>query len=324
MRGLNTRGFLKELDRRGLCARSKKKYLIALRHFSRMQDGPTVLSRAQIDRFFFWLRDNDELKNGSKDDYWTRFKVYVRWARPGIKIGGYRFRAIRTMVLPEGLLSAAEARSISNCSKGLRNRAMLALLYDTGCRPEELRALRRQDIAFDPEGLAVRIRGKTGHRRIRVVTTLDSDRLMKEYLRVYPSRVELLPISDTMLEKIVRKAARRACIDRKVVPRLFRHSRATELAGHFTDAQMCVYFGWKPGSRMVKVYAHLSGRDLDPKVLELNSRGIFGGGLRRLREMLLGKEYLSRGAPQEMLLESPERHITGGDPEREKQVLLCS
>jgi ribosomal protein L40E len=33
---------------------------------------------------------------------------------------------------------------------------------------------------------------------------------------------------------------------------------------------MCEYFGWKQGSRMPAFYVHLSGRDVDNKMLELH------------------------------------------------------
>ncbi|MEM2897572.1 MAG: zinc ribbon domain-containing protein, partial [Candidatus Bathyarchaeia archaeon] len=37
-----------------------------------------------------------------------------------------------------------------------------------------------------------------------------------------------------------------------------------------TEAQMCEYFGWKQGSKMPRVYVHLSGRDIDDRLLELH------------------------------------------------------
>jgi len=38
----------------------------------------------------------------------------------------------------------------------------------------------------------------------------------------------------------------------------------------FTEAQLCQYMGWIPGSREAATYVHLSGRDMDRAVLKVN------------------------------------------------------
>ena len=52
-----------------------------------------------------------------------------------------------------------------------------------------------------------------------------------------------------------------------VGPYLLRHSRATHLANHLTEAQMNAVLGWVQGSNMPAVYVHLSGRDVDRALL---------------------------------------------------------
>jgi ribosomal protein L40E len=39
---------------------------------------------------------------------------------------------------------------------------------------------------------------------------------------------------------------------------------------YLTEAQMCTYFGWRQGSRMPSFYVHMSGRDIDGRMLELH------------------------------------------------------
>ena len=50
---------------------------------------------------------------------------------------------------------------------------------------------------------------------------------------------------------------------------LLRHSRATHLCKHLTEAQMCIYFGWTIGTKVVRRYIHLSGKDLDNTLLSI-------------------------------------------------------
>jgi integrase/recombinase XerD len=54
---------------------------------------------------------------------------------------------------------------------------------------------------------------------------------------------------------------------------ILRHSRATHLAKHLTEAQMCTFFGWVVGTQVVRRYVHLSGKDVDSALFALNEGG---------------------------------------------------
>ena len=69
--------------------------------------------------------------------------------------------------------------------------------------------------------------------------------------------------------KVFKKIARKAGIEKKVYPHLFRHSRATQLARYLTEMEMKIFFGWSKNSNMPSVYVHLSGRDIDEKIIQL-------------------------------------------------------
>jgi len=73
---------------------------------------------------------------------------------------------------------------------------------------------------------------------------------------------------------MLKKIAKRAGLRKKCNPHLFRHSRATFLAKHLTEAQMKEYFGWTQASDMAAVYVHLSGRDVDSALLKLAGKKV--------------------------------------------------
>lgn len=72
------------------------------------------------------------------------------------------------------------------------------------------------------------------------------------------------------IRKMLRRIAEKAGIKKAVNPHNFRHSRATFLANHLTEAQLDEVFGWVQGSRIPGRYVHLSGRDVDKVLLKLN------------------------------------------------------
>ena len=51
---------------------------------------------------------------------------------------------------------------------------------------------------------------------------------------------------------------------------ILRHSRATHLSKYLTEAQLCVFFGWTIGTKVVRRYIHLSGKDVDNALLAIN------------------------------------------------------
>jgi len=259
--------FLKELSIRGLSERRKKKYVILLRkfHFKLINS-----SRSTVDKFFFFLRDS-KLSDETKYDYWSMFKVFIKWLKPKIDTREYRLKLKNKIKLPEEILTLEEVRKILISARSIRDRSLISLLYDSGCRPSELLTLQMKDVIFDDDGLIVMFNGKTGARRVRIITTLDSDKFMKEYLQFNTQDLIFGRLSIERLNQIVKEYAQKLGIHKRVYSYIFRHSRATHLAKHLTEQQMKVYLGWSMASDMVSVYVHLSGRDMDQRVLELNN-----------------------------------------------------
>lgn len=142
--------------------------------------------------------------------------------------------------LPE-ILSTGEIDRIiaavdDSTPKGLRDSAMLELLYSCGLRVSELVSLRLQDLFFG-EGY-VRVVGKGDKQRLVPVSTVARDRIQR-YLEVRRScraGEEILFLNNrgkqltrVMVFTILKQAAQRAGIDKRISPHTFRHSFATHL-----------------------------------------------------------------------------------------------
>jgi hypothetical protein len=141
--------------------------------------------------------------------------------------------------------------------------------------------LQLKHVCFDKYGAILMVNGKTGQRRVRLL--LSSPKLyqwtenhpLKENLeaplwvtKAPNSRNKVLKYSS--IRSTLKKIAKKAGIEKRVYPHLFRHSRATHLANKLTEAQMKQYFGWTQSSKMASVYVHLSGRDVDQALLRIN------------------------------------------------------
>lgn len=181
--------------------------------------------------------------------------------------------------LPKDLLTREDIDALKDACRNPRDRAFIALLYETGARIGELIDLTVGDIEDHTHGRKVVVNGKTGSRRLPLYESSPS---LNKWLNDHPD-----PQSDAPLwcqlqngseklsyhyirQKLLVRAKERAGIDKPVNPHHFRHSRATDLANEFTEAQLCQWFGWVQGSDVPAKYVHLSGRDIDDAYGEMH------------------------------------------------------
>lgn len=105
--------------------------------------------------------------------------------------------------------------------EGVRDNCLIRMLYDTGARIGEVSELERGDIDLSSRTAEIRTE-KTSNRRV-VVWGKDTNRFLKEYLDIQPSG--LFP-GKRQCERIVRKYAELAGIEKHITCHSFRHTRA--------------------------------------------------------------------------------------------------
>ena len=178
-----------------------------------------------------------------------------------------------------GKLTEEEVKRIASSADNFRDRVFVLVLYESGCRIGELLPLRIKNIQFDKYGAVLLINGKTGSRRVRVISSSPA---LAKWLDLHPFRndpnsfiwIDLRNngklLSYNAVCKMLRKLAEKAGVKKRINPHAFRHARATHLASKLTEAQMKELFGWVQSSDMASVYVHLSGRDVDNALLRLH------------------------------------------------------
>lgn len=182
-------------------------------------------------------------------------------------------------------LEEEEIQKLIDTVQSIQKKAFIACMYECGARPEEFLRLTNSDIRIDTKGAVFILRGKTGERRVRIIAFA---KLLLQWINVHPLRhqnsypmwiSEATNYKNNALglrgaEKIIEEALPRSGLTNKHA-RLYilRHSRATHLAKHLTEAQLCVFFGWIVGTKVVRRYIHLSGRDVDNALIALNEGG---------------------------------------------------
>lgn len=311
------------------------------------------LERAEVKDLVEWLHEQDYTP-GTVDTYKNVIRSFYRWLDPTddgktppvaawIRIGGAKGNG----TLPKDLLTKSDVDAQIAAAHNPRDRALIAMLYETGARIGELIDLTVGDIEDRRHGKKVVIEGKTGARRLPLVECVPHlNRWLSEHpdprkqtplwckvqqqgpsQRLDPTEVddveavhgigpaladrlrtagietgtdlvsrtveevatsasvnqsraqgwldqfdphasftpgELEPLGYRYVrDKILRRTLEDASIDKPSNPHHYRHSRASYLANHMTEAQLCAWFGWVQGSDVPARYVHLSGRDID-------------------------------------------------------------
>jgi integrase/recombinase XerD len=176
-----------------------------------------------------------------------------------------------------GTLTAAELTRLleapaADTPHGLRDRAMLELMYGSGLRVSELCGLRLQSV--DLEQMIVRVFGKGAKERL-----VPFGRPAAAALQIYlsgarPALVKARTGSEFFLSQqgkaisrkmfwvLVKQHARRAGIERPVKPHLLRHSFATHLLAHGADLRAIQEMLGHADLGTTQIYTAVEGRRL--------------------------------------------------------------
>jgi len=159
---------------------------------------------------------------------------------------------------------------------GLRDRAMLEVLYATGLRVSELIRLRPSDVNLD-DGYVI-CRGKGGKERI-VPLGKAAAALTRRYIEEIRPQLQKTPAEALFLTrfgdpftrqgvwKMLREYARKAGLEAKVSPHILRHSFATHLLERGADLRSVQLMLGHSQITTTQIYTHVS-RDRIRQVYE--------------------------------------------------------
>jgi tyrosine recombinase XerC len=151
---------------------------------------------------------------------------------------------------------------------GLRDRAILEVLYSTGMRVSELVGLDQDDVDFIA-GVA-KVRGKGKKERIALLgkqaqRALDDYMNKRETARSGSSKALFLNklgtrLTDRSVRRIVDKYIRRCSIEQKISPHSIRHSFATHMLNNGADLRSVQELLGHKNLSTTQIYTHLGTR----------------------------------------------------------------
>ncbi|MCA9443848.1 MAG: tyrosine-type recombinase/integrase [Candidatus Omnitrophica bacterium] len=234
------------------------------------------------------IQQREDLSSWTKRDYKIILRKFFKWLH---KTKGYPeivdwvkvgiSRSEKRLPSDGELLTPQESIRLIEAATHPRDQALISLIWESGARVSEIGTLCLKDVCFDRFGVVITVRGKTGSRKIRLVTSTP---YLATWMNCHPQKGDPSaplwvnfgnnkhgkPMNYPGISKVLRVHGEKLNLKKRLNPHFFRHSRATHMANFLTEFQMNQYFGWIQGSNMPAVYIHMSGKEVDNAVLAMN------------------------------------------------------
>jgi len=182
------------------------------------------------------------------------------------------------------LLTPEDIERLLAVCRNPRDKALIAILWETGCRIAEIGNLQLKHLTKGDHGYTLDVNGKTGGRSPMIISSAP-------YLTVW---INNHPFKDDpeaplwvyyqftttpkglrydTIRHLLARYFQRAGISKPFNPHAFRHSRATYVLanGIMNEQQAKAYFGWTPDSGMLATYSHLVDQDANNAILKENN-----------------------------------------------------
>lgn len=263
-------------------------YLTVFFSFAKITQ-PKDITEALVREFRLWLNRQPGTKVGSRLEpmkrrtqnyYLIALRAFLKFLRKR-DIESLSPERIELAKVPErslDLISPVELARLmqapdTTTPPGLRDRALLELLFSTGLRISELCNLSIDDIDLSRDEFSVRGKGD----KVRVVFLSDEAKdAIRSYLAVRKDMDEALFIqygrkaknakelrlSPRAVQRILKACAIKAGITRKVTPHVIRHSFATDLLRNGADLRSVQALLGHAHIGTTQIYTHVTDKHL--------------------------------------------------------------
>ncbi len=247
--------------------------------FSKFKDMKTV-EASDIEDFI--LERKEKVSPFTLQGDILELKLFLKWFLPD-KVDDlitFKIQKPKRKLPVDQLITREDIQKMVASCDTQRDRALIMLLWDSGARINELLSRNIGHVAFDRYGAVIIVDGKTGERRMRLTSCVPD---LQAWVNMHPMKNSPgAPLFITYnrygtgkkvlnahtIQNRLKVIAAQAGIQKRVHPHGIRHARLTDLSKlGFSEMELRIIAGWESSSLMPAVYVHLSGADVENKVL---------------------------------------------------------
>ncbi len=173
-------------------------------------------------------------------------------------------RPKKEKLLPD-VLSKNEISTMINSTHNLKHKCLIALLYSCGLRRSEAINMELKDV--DSDRMLIKVRAGKGKKDRYVQLAKPTLLLLRAYYKKYKPLKWIFegpnnkPYSTKSISNVVKTAAQRVGIKKRVFPHILRHSFATHHLEQGTDLRYIQEWLGHGSSKTTERYTHVSNKD---------------------------------------------------------------
>ena len=237
------------------------------------------ITREDVQAYILHRRETRKPKTVHNDI--IDIRLFFKWLKPDNDFfEGIKTKPQKNRLPTTELMKQDDVVQMLTACENQRDRALITILWDSGARVGEILNLNIRDVQMDQYGAVVVVDGKTGMRRLRLINAVPDLQL---WLNQHPDKNnpdaplfvtsrkyggESRRLDIRTVQNMLKTIAEHAGITKNIHPHAFRHGRLTELVKMgFRESELRIIAGWEDDSKMPATYIHMSGDDVESKML---------------------------------------------------------
>ncbi len=249
----------KELKVRNYSKRTIKGYLHSVNKFLKFSNGKGISTETAKNYVCTYLKKQNPATI-NKDKFAIKFffdkVLHQNLNLPTIK---------KNKTIPD-ILTIEEVKRLIENTPNIKHKLIIKLLYGCGLRVSEITNLKKKDINFDEELIKINLSKGNKDRFVKIPSSINKE--LKKYCELETSPI-LFPsnrggrLTSATIQAILKNAAKKSKIKKRVYPHLLRHSFATHLLENGADIRNIQDLLGHKNLTSTQVYTHLANRDMD-------------------------------------------------------------
>ncbi len=246
-----------ELKLRGYSPRTIESYLFFLQPFLELIQDPKLIEVDQVKFFLAGLIEKYSNKSRALAVSSLRFFFKRVIDRPDIFVKLEVPKKEKKLPI---VLSVQEIRDLIDSTNFVKSKIITKMLYSSGLRVSELVNLTPKDLDFQQNMGWVRKGKGSKDRMFKIAESIDKP--LQKYINENPKNKYLFskdkPLSTRNVQMIIKKAAKKAKINKKVTPHTLRHSFATHLLENGENLLVIQQLLGHENLETTRIYTHIS------------------------------------------------------------------
>ncbi|WP_347841526.1 site-specific tyrosine recombinase/integron integrase [uncultured Draconibacterium sp.] len=224
------------------------------------------LSKDDINDYMLKLVAEDKISASEQNQRINAIKFYYEKILEREKFLYHIDRPRRSRQLPK-VLSKSEVKEIIKQCNNLKHKCILSLIYSAGLRRSELINLKVTEIYS--ERRLIKIADAKGNKDRYTLLSDALLNMLRDYYKQFRPKFWLFEgntngsqYSATSIANILKEAARKARIYRRVTPHMLRHSFATHLLEQGTDLRYIQELLGHSSTKTTEIYTHVTNKNI--------------------------------------------------------------